>query len=77
MSSEPYRPRHTQASVLVWLLRAHLDAFLERAWGDGGPGVPVFVERQLRAMIDCGDLTRGFVRLECASCAGPRIVPFS
>jgi len=62
---------------LVWLLRTHLDAFIEQAERDSGPGLPGFVERQLRAMIDCGDLTRGFVRLECSSCRGPRIVPFS
>jgi len=72
-----YIPRETQESTLVWLLRTHLDAFIEQAERDSGPGLPGFVERQLRAMIDCGDLTRGFVRLECSSCRGPRIVPFS
>lgn len=59
------------------LLREHLDAFVERTAAAAGPGLPAFVERQLRAMIACGDLTQGFVRLECMSCRGPRIVPFS
>lgn len=59
------------------LLRDHLDTFIEQTQADGGRGVPAFVVRQLRAMIDCGDLTRGFLRLECTSCRGPRIVPFS
>ncbi|MFT7580054.1 MAG: hypothetical protein ACI9MR_001721 [Myxococcota bacterium] len=63
---------HTQDSVLVGLLREHLDTFVEQA-----PGLPVFVERQMRAMIDCGDLTQGFTRLECIECRSPRIVPFS
>ncbi len=76
--SEPYRPRETQQSVLVRLLRMHLDDFLERAAGAAHPThVPPFVERQLRAMVDCGDLTRGFVRLACSSCSGLRVVPFS
>jgi len=62
---------------LVWLLRTRLDAFIEQAERDGGPRLPGFVERQLRAMIARGDLTRGGVRLECSSCRGPRIVPLS
>ncbi len=72
-----YHPRATQDSVLVQLLRDHLDAFLERCAVDGTPGLPVFVERELRAMVACGDVSRGFVRLECADCRGPRVVPFS
>ena len=59
------------------LLREHLDTFVERTAADDGPGLPAFVERQLRAMIGCGDPTQGFVRLECTECRGPRIVPFS
>jgi hypothetical protein len=39
--------------------------------------LPGFVERQLRAITTCGDLGRGFVRLECTRCRGPRVVPFS
>jgi hypothetical protein len=56
MPLQPYHPRDTQDSVLVNLLRDHLDAFIESAEADGGAGLPAFVERQLRAMVDCGDL---------------------
>ncbi len=77
LPAQPYQPRDTQNSVLVGLLREHLDAFVLHSCADGGPGLPAFVERQLRAMIECGDFTRGFVRLECSKCRGPRIVPFS
>ncbi len=78
MQPASYEPRQTPSSVLVWLLREHLDEFLERASAAGaGSGLPRFVERQLRAMVDCGDLTCGFVRLECTRCRGPRVVPFS
>jgi len=35
MQPAPYQPRETQSSVLVWLLREHLDDFLERASGAG------------------------------------------
>jgi hypothetical protein len=68
ISPDPYSPRDTQDSVVVNLLREHLDTFIEQTQADGGRGVPAFVVRQLRAMIDCGDLTRGFVRLEFRSC---------
>jgi hypothetical protein len=77
MPPAAYHPRDTQDSVLVGLLRDHLDAFIEATGADGGPGLPGFVERQLRAMLECGDLSRGFVRLECGECRGPRVVPFS
>ncbi len=74
----PYLPRDTQTSVVVQLLHDHLDTFLGSLSANGQPSrLPTFVERQLRAMRTCGDLTLGFVRLECASCRGPRVVPFS
>ena len=67
MQPAPYQPRETQSSVLVGLLREHLDDFLERASGTGAhPGLPRFVERQLRAMVDCGDVTRGVIPGSCA-----------
>jgi hypothetical protein len=57
-------------------LRDHLDDFIARCDDDHRP-LPRFVERQLRALTTCGDLTHGFVRLECTRCRGPRVVPFS
>jgi hypothetical protein len=75
-----YEPRDTQDSTLVRVLRAHLDEFVERTGGDDPDWrLPRFVERQLRAMIGCGDFTGGFCRYECcsSSCRGGRIVPFS
>ena len=72
-----YHPRDTQGSVLVNVVRDHLDAFIEATEADGGSGLPVFVERQLRAMVGCGDLTLGIARFACGSCQGSRVVPFS
>lgn len=71
-----YRPSDSQDSPLVRVLRAHLDDFLEQVRGEAG-GLPAFVERQLRALIDCGDLCRGFLRAECDRCRAALIVPFS
>jgi hypothetical protein len=76
--AQPYRPRDPHASVLTQLLSTHLDAFIDRAeQGPGAPGLPRLVQRQLRALIDCGDPTRGFVLLKCPTCREPRAVPFS
>ena len=68
--------RDPDACPLTGLSRDHLDDFITRCDDDQRP-LPRFVERQLRAITTCGDLTYGFVRLECTSCRGPRVVPFS
>ena len=39
--------------------------------------LPGFVWRELQAVIDCGVLDRGFVRVHCAACQKDRLVPFS
>ncbi|MEJ2340320.1 MAG: transposase zinc-binding domain-containing protein [Gemmatimonadales bacterium] len=39
--------------------------------------VPRFVERELRAFLDCGILANGFLRLHCDACGLDRLVPFS
>ena len=77
MPTPLYHPRDTQDSVLVNVLRDHLDAFIEATESDGGSGLPPFVQRQLRAMVGCGDVTLGIARFECGSCQGSRVVPFS
>ncbi len=69
----PYVPREPEVGPLVRLLREHLDDFIARC-DDDRHRLPRFVERQLRAIIPCGDPCFGFVRLECTACRGPRPV---
>jgi hypothetical protein len=58
------------------VLSEHLETFLagqrrrERT-------VPRFVERELRALLDCGIPAHRFLRLFCKACRSSRIVPFS
>ena len=55
-----YTPREPGESALVVLLRDHLEAFLEAAQADDPEwSLPLFVERQLRAIIPCGDPSFG------------------
>ena len=72
-----YRPRNTQDSAIVRVLREHLPDFLRRGEADAERSLPAFVVKQLRAMLSCGDFLGGFARFECSKCRAPLVVPFS
>ena len=57
------------------ILAEDLEPFLERVAVESGRQMPAFVRDQLRAMVSCGDFTRGFSRFECTECRAPRVVP--
>ncbi len=57
------------------VVAAHLAEFLEQAEAAGG--LPAFVERTLRGYLDCGILSKGFVRVWCDSCRDDMLVAFS
>jgi hypothetical protein len=71
-----YRPRHPESTALRQILvhslkstRAALDA--------DDVYLPGFVWRELEAVVDCGVLQKGFVRVVCGSCRHERLVGFS
>jgi hypothetical protein len=72
-SYERHRPEETLLHAVV---REQLETFLARS-SEGERPVPHFVERELRAYLDCGILARGFLRLHCDACRLDRLVPFS
>jgi hypothetical protein len=43
----------------------------------GGRSLPAYVERELRAVIACGDIAHGFCRVRCPCCALDLLVAFS
>jgi hypothetical protein len=57
-------------------VRGELETFLARAQAREHP-VPRFVERELRAYLECGILAHGFVRVRCDACGCDRLVAFS
>jgi hypothetical protein len=59
------------------VVRERLEPFLATARERSTRGVPLHVERQLRAYLDCGILARGFARLLCPGCGFQRLVAFS
>ena len=73
----PYRRRTPEDSVLYQVVREHLNTFIERAAAADGIGLPSFVERELRAYVDCGVLARGFARMQCADCRRDQVIALS
>jgi len=71
-----YAPRSPASTVLHQVVSAALEPFLERA-SSADRCVPRFVERELRAYLECGVLEFGFLRLHCDDCGFDRLLPFS
>ena len=63
------KPEH---GVLHTVLREHVETFLAHAQERDRP-VPRFLERELRAYLECGLLCYGFVRLRCVACGHDRL----
>ena len=73
-----YVPRATQETELWAVLQDDVPEFLERTQGDDPEWrIPAFVEKQLRALLTCGDAASGFLLAECEGCQAPRVIPFS
>jgi len=71
-----YTPRRAEESPVYQVVAQNLETFLaEHRWRDRP--VPFFVEREMRAFLDCGIPAHGFVRVHCDSCGRDRVVPFS
>jgi len=71
-----YQRRTPESSVLYRVVQQNLETFLAEA-EEAGRVVPRFVERELRAFLDCGILARGFLRVRCKACGDDRLVAFS
>ena len=54
-------------------ISGQLEPFLARSRGQGAP-VARFVEREIRAYLECGVLAHGFLRVHCAACDHDRLV---
>jgi hypothetical protein len=71
-----YQRRTPETTVLYRVVQQNLETFLASAQ-EHGRVVPRFVERELRAFLDCGILARGFLRVRCKTCGDDRLVAFS
>jgi hypothetical protein len=75
-ASAEYRPRNPEDNPLYGVVSEHLETFLTRQH-ERNRTVPRFVERELRAFLECGVLANGFLRVHCDACGKDRVVPFS
>jgi hypothetical protein len=71
-----YCPRHPEETVLYQVVAENIESFLARQQ-ERGRVVPRFVERELRAFLECGILANGFVRVHCDICRKDLAVPYS
>ena len=71
-----YTPRNAEDSPIYQTVAKNLETFLSDHQQRDRP-VPFFVERELRAFLNCGIPSHGFLRVHCDSCGCDRIVPFS
>jgi hypothetical protein len=70
-----YRRREPETTVLYRVVQRNLETFPASA-REQGRLVPRFVERELRAYLECGLLCRGFLRVRCDACSRERLVAF-
>jgi len=68
-----YHPRNPEENPLYGIVAEHLETFLGRQRERDRP-VPPFVERELRAFLDCGVLANDFLRAHCNACGKDRVV---
>jgi hypothetical protein len=71
-----YERHQPEKTLLYEVVREKLETFLSNA-SEQGALVARFVERELRAYLDCGILARGFLRLHCDACGRDRLLAFS
>ena len=71
-----YERHEPEETLLHEVVREQLESFLARAREQGAP-VARFVERELRAYLECGVLAHGFFCVHCDECGHDRLVAFS
>ena len=70
--------REPGQTALHAVVREHLETFLSEArLRGGGDGLPGFVEQELRELLTCGAMARGFAGFRCDGCAREILVAFS
>jgi hypothetical protein len=72
----PYAPRRPEHCALRQILAQNL-AKTRAELAEEDVYLPRFVWRELEAIIDCGVVDRGFVRVVCGTCKHERLVGFS
>ena len=73
-----YVRRQPELTAQHQIVREHWPAFERFVRGaNEGRGLPAFVGKAFRAYVDCGQLSRGFIRVRCDGCGNDQFVAFS
>jgi hypothetical protein len=72
-----YERRRPEQTILHCLVREHLATFLAQVEARTGTGLPEFVKDEFEALLECGILAHGFLRVRRADCAHEKLVAFS
>ena len=71
-----YRCRRPEDNPLYGVVSGYLETYLAMQ-SERERIVTRFVERELRAFLDCGVPANGFLRVHCDTCGKDRVVAFS
>ncbi len=71
-----YRRRQPEKDPLYQILASHLETFLQQA-RTSEHRLPLHVEQEMRAYLECGLLPYGFMRVRCEECGHDQVVAFS
>ena len=71
---ERHRPEQT---TLYRLVQQHAATFFEQAQAAASADLLQFIKDEFDAILGCGNLTHGFLRLRCGDCGHNKLVAFS
>ncbi len=63
--------------TLYRLVQERAQTFFAQVEREIGPGLPEFVKDEFEALLECGILANGFLRLRCTDCAHEKLMAFS
>src|SRR5688572_1074279 len=72
-----YERHCPEETLLHRIVAEHLETFLAEARDNHERPVPRYVERELRAYLECGILEYGFLRALCRDCGKNLLIAFS
>ena len=71
---ERHRPKLT---TLYRLVQQHAATFFAQAEDAAGADLPPFVKDEFDALLECGMLANGFLRLRCGDCGNDKLGAFA
>ena len=79
MGTREYQRRKPEDTVLYEVVREHMMEMFRRAEerSPNGEGLPRYVKQAFTGYLDCGVLSKGFLRIRCPDCAYDTVVGFS